>query len=119
MREPLRFTGKIMSATISCITDRWFVSITVDMPSLSHLTKAENQGTVGVDLGVSALATLSTGEKVEGPKAHKAMLARLRRLSRGLSQAEGVAKRLSPAVNSYRSCGQLHAIVAQQTFQKL
>lgn len=30
---------------------------------LSHLPKAENQGAVGVDLGVSALATLSTGTK--------------------------------------------------------
>jgi len=33
---------------------------------------AENQGTVGVDLGVSALATLSTGDKIAGPKAHRA-----------------------------------------------
>ncbi len=37
-------------------------------------------------MGVSALATLSTGEKVEGPKAHKALLCRLQRLSRGLSR---------------------------------
>jgi len=41
---------------------------------------------VGVDLGVSSLATLSTGEIVTGPKAHKALLCRLQRLSRGLSR---------------------------------
>lgn len=87
MRETLRFTGKIMSATISRVADRWFVSITVDTPDDSHLPKAENQGAVGVDLGVSALATLSTGEPpIPGPKAHKALLARLQRLSRGLSR---------------------------------
>lgn len=66
MRETLRFTGKIMSATVSRAADRWFVSITIDTPEDLPLPKAENQGAEAVDLGVSALATLSTGEKVEG-----------------------------------------------------
>lgn len=88
MRESLRFAGKVMSATISRVADRWFVSITVDTVDNSHLPKAENQGAVGVDLGVSALATLSTGETIDGPKPHKALLARLQRLSRGLSRKQ-------------------------------
>jgi putative transposase len=85
MREHLRFEGKIMSATVSRVADKWFISITVDCPN-PRLPQAENQGTVGVDLGVSHLATLSTGEKVEGPKPHKHLLARIRRLSRSLSR---------------------------------
>ena len=88
MRESLRFAGKIMSATISGVADRWFVSITVDTKDHSHLPKAENQGVVGVDLGVSALATLSTGEVIAGPKPYKALLDRLRRLSRSLSRKQ-------------------------------
>nr|WP_245175817.1 MULTISPECIES: transposase [unclassified Cupriavidus] len=88
MRESLRFAGKILSATVSRVADRWFVSIAVDSPNSSHLPKAENQGAVGVDLGVTALATLSTGEKVTGPKAHKALLQRLRGLSRSLSRKQ-------------------------------
>lgn len=88
MRETLRFTGKIMSATVSRVADRWFVSICVDTPDSSHLPQAKNQGAVGVDLGVSALATLSTGEASPGPKAHKALLGRLRRLSRSLSRKQ-------------------------------
>lgn len=88
MRETLRFAGKIMSATISRVADRWFVSLTVDTPDSSHLPKAENQGAVGVDLGVSALATLSTGEVIDGPKAHKVLLNRLQRLSRSLSRKQ-------------------------------
>ncbi len=60
MRESLRFNGKILSATISRTANRWFVSISVDTQDRSHLPKAENQGTVGVDLGIKALATLST-----------------------------------------------------------
>ena len=86
MRETLRFTGKIMSATVSRVADKWFVSIAVDTQDDSHLPKAENQGAAGVDLGVKALATLSTGETIPGPKAHKALLDRLQRLSRSLSR---------------------------------
>ena len=89
MRESLRFAGRIQSATVSRMADRWFVSLTVDTPDTSHLPKAENQGVVGVDLGVSALATLSTGEPpILGPKAHKALLKHQQRLSRSLSRKE-------------------------------
>lgn len=87
MRETLRFSGKIMSAVISRTANRWFASITVEVPEL-HRTAAENQGTVGVDLGVSALATLSTGERVPGPKPHRALLGRLQRLSRSLARKQ-------------------------------
>lgn len=88
MRESLRFSGKIMSATISRVGNRWLVSITLDTEDNSHLPKAENQGAVGVDLGVSALATLSTGETINGPKPHKALLSRVQRLSRSLSRKQ-------------------------------
>ncbi|OIQ69801.1 putative transposase [mine drainage metagenome] len=86
MREALRFTGKIMSATVSRVADKWFVSITVETSDETPLPQAKSQGVVGVDLGVSALATLSTGEVITGAKAHKALLSRLQRLSRGLSR---------------------------------
>jgi putative transposase len=109
MREPLRFSGKIISATISRVADRWFVSITVDTPTNSHLRPAENQGAVGVDLGVAALATLSTGEVIVGPKPHKALLARLKRLSRRLSRKQkGSANRQKAKIK----LAQLHARIA-------
>ncbi len=87
MHEKFRFIGKIMSATVSRVANRWFVSITVETSDLSHLRQAENQGAVGVDLGVSTFATLSRGEPpVPGPKPHKVLLQRLRRLSQSLSR---------------------------------
>jgi putative transposase len=85
MREALRFTGQIVSACISRTANHWYASITVDTPELS-LPPAENQGAVGVDLGITALATLSTGEKIEGPKALRTLLSKVRRLSRNLSR---------------------------------
>ena len=109
MRETLRFTGKIMSATISRVADKWFVSITIDTPDSASLPRAENQGAVGVDLGVSALATLSTGEKIEGPKAHKGKLRCLQRLSRCLSRkVKGSANRKKAKMKLSR----LHARIA-------
>jgi putative transposase len=92
MREALRFTGKVMSATISRVADRWFVSITVDSQEQFLHPATENQGAVGVDLGLSALATLSTGEVIRGPKAHTQLLKRLQRLSRRFSKKQKGSK---------------------------
>jgi len=86
MRERLRFAGRVVSACISRHAGHWFASITVDMPDGLSLPPAENQGAVGVDLGVKQLATLSTGETFAGPKALRTLLVRLRRLSRDLSR---------------------------------
>ena len=109
MRETLRFTGKVMSATISRVADRWFVSITVDMSEQFMQSAAENQGAVGVDLGVSALATLSTGEVVRGPKAHTQLLKRLKRLSKRLrNKQKGSQNRKKAKVKLAR----LHAKIA-------
>ncbi|MCC2959536.1 transposase [Massilia sp. IC2-278] len=84
MREALRFSGRIISASISRVADHWYASVTVDTEL--RPSQAENQGAVGIDLGVTHLATLSTGEIVSGPKALGALLGRVRRLSRSLSR---------------------------------
>jgi len=97
MRESLRFAGKILSATVSRVANRWYLSIAVETPDNSHLPKTQNQGTVGVDLGVSVLATLSTGEAIAGPKPHKALPGRIRRLSRSLSRKQKGSKNRNKA----------------------
>ena len=82
MREPLRFSGKINSARVVEECGRWFLCISVDVGELHK--QRTGAGVVGVDLGVKALATLSTGETVENPKPlHKAQ-ERLRRANRKL-----------------------------------
>ena len=86
MYEPLRFTGKIMSATVSRQADCWFVSVAVAMPKPE--IKPRPHASVGVDLGCKDLAILSTGEKIAGPKPHKALLSRQRRLQRSLSRKQ-------------------------------
>jgi len=85
MRESLRYIGKIVSATISRSANKWFVSVTVEIQKPRPIAN-DNQVAVGVDLGLHHFATLSTGEKITGPKPHKALMNRLRRLSRSLSR---------------------------------
>jgi len=86
MRESLRFQGKIVSATISRRANKWFVSITIEIPAESIKTANDNQVAVGIDLGITHFATLSSGEKIAGPTPHKALLNRVKRLSRSLSR---------------------------------
>ncbi len=72
MREALRFEGKILGATVSREAERWSISIQVKLPddrAANRYQRARTaEGQVGVDLGIKHLATLSTGERIEGPK---------------------------------------------------
>lgn len=84
MREAVRFSGPLKRATVSLYAGRWFVSLIIDTQDVQPV--AQPEAVVGVDLGISALATLSTGETIKGPKAHKAALKRLRRRNKALSR---------------------------------
>ena len=91
MHEPLRFIGKVVEGTVSRTADRWFLSVTVELADPPSVRR-ESQAVGGVDVGVSALATLSTGEKIVGPKAYAAALTQLRRLSKQFSRQMEAAK---------------------------
>jgi putative transposase len=86
MRESLRFQGRLISATVSRRARRWYVSVQVEVESVPFVR--ENQGTIGVDLGVSHLATLSNGERIEGPKPLRTVLARLCMLNKSVSRKQ-------------------------------
>lgn len=91
MHETVRFVGKVLEGTVSRTADRWFLSVTVEIPDPPGVHR-ENQAMVGVDLGVSALATLSTGEKIIGPQAYVAAQATLRRFQQHFSRQMEAAK---------------------------
>ncbi len=70
------------SVTISRHADRWFISFKIEVDKKATSKPVE---CVGVDLGVNALATLSTGEAFKGAKSYnkyEKKLARLQYLSR-------------------------------------
>ena len=90
MREALRFSGKLISCTISRRADKWFASIVVDTEPV--LKPAENQGAVGIDLGLTTFATLSDGQKIAAPKPLVRLLPKLKRLSRAFSRKQKGSK---------------------------
>ena len=76
---------RISAATVRREADRWFVSLAVEAER--DIPAGNGHGdTVGVDLGVLALATLSDGTVIPGPKALRRGLRKLRRLSRAHSR---------------------------------
>ena len=84
MREAVRFAGPLKRATVSCEAGRWFVSLLIDTDDVRPV--AQPEAAVGIDLGVTTLATLSTGEAIEGPKSHKAALVQLRRANKAMAR---------------------------------
>ena len=104
MREALRFKGQIKSAVVSRTAHRWFVSLAVEFDRTPE--RRENQAVVGVDLGVSCFATLSTGEKVFGPRPLRAMEKRIARWSRAYTRKKDGSKNRKKAT---RRMARLHA----------
>lgn len=90
MTEELRLGGKIMGATVSRSTDRWFVSIQVQTEVCPDRRK--NRAPVGIDLGIAAAVTLSTGKKFDSPKSLGKHLKRLARLNRRLHRKKPGSK---------------------------
>ncbi|MGH7999379.1 MAG: RNA-guided endonuclease InsQ/TnpB family protein [Brasilonema sp.] len=64
------------SATISRLATRWFISFRFEVDQY----ESTNTDVVGVDLGVKALATLSSGEVVLGAKSYKKYESKLSRM---------------------------------------
>ena len=75
--EPSTITVKLSPS------GRWTVSMVVEV-DIQPLPKSPNQ--IGIDLGITSLIALSTGEKVANPKAFKAKRAKLRKAQKALSR---------------------------------
>jgi len=84
MAETLRFTGKLVWATVSCSAGHWYVSVQVEMPDVTPTLCPE--ASVGVDVGIKTLVTLSSGEQFENQKLLRSKLAHYKRLSHRLSR---------------------------------
>lgn len=84
--EKLRYRGKILGASVSRSANRWSIAIQVEVASSQWQRPRAGHATVGVDLGLTAAATLSTGEKIRAPKPLKKALRRLKIRGRDVSR---------------------------------
>ena len=87
MREEVRFAGRILSVTVSRQADHWYAGFAIEVEYQADLRTDDS--VVGVDLGVTALATLSDGTpKIPTPKPLGRYLEKLRRLARAVSRKQ-------------------------------
>jgi len=100
LAEALRFSGKIMGATVSREADYWFLAVQVEVLDEEALRRSIGDGVIGVDLGVSSAATLSTGEKIAAPRPLRSALRRLRIRSRRHLRKTKAAKAVAGIVGA-------------------
>src|SRR5947209_13777847 len=100
LHRPLE--GKIKTVTIKREVDEWYVTFSCEVPESEKLPVSSED--VGIDLGVTHLATLSTGEMIEHPryyrKAQKVLEKRQQALSRkkrGSHRRDKARKRVAKA----------------------
>jgi putative transposase len=77
--EPSTITVKLSPS------GRWTVSLLVDV-EIEPLSKSPNQ--IGIDLGITSLVALSTGEHIANPKGFQAKRAKLRKAQKALSRKQ-------------------------------
>lgn len=99
---------RVTSASVSREADRWFVALAVEAERAIPASPGAVD-TIGVDLGVLALATLSDGTVIPGPKALRRGLRKLRRLSLAHSRKVRGSRNRARAT---RQLGRHHARVA-------
>ncbi|WP_406043855.1 IS607 family element RNA-guided endonuclease TnpB [Micromonospora sp. NBC_00898] len=85
-------TARILSATVRRDGGRWHVAFCAEVERAErHPTRPH--ATVGVDVGITHLAVLSTGELVPNPRHLDTASRRMRRLARRLSRRVGPDRR--------------------------
>jgi putative transposase len=87
-----RGTARVRCATVSYRAGRWFVSLSVQITRHDPAPTRPDTA-VGVDLGVTSLAVLSTGEVIANPKHLEIAQRRLRRLHRQAARRTGPDQR--------------------------
>src|SRR6266480_3297582 len=98
---------RILSATVSEQAGHWFVSFQVEEEQEQRLTTAP--AAIGIDLGVTTLATCSDGVSFENPRSLKHKLKKLKRLSRAHSRKQKGSKNREKA---RKKVALLHARIA-------
>ena len=95
MRQKPRFEGIQKQVTISRKGGKWFVSILTDTNKNPFINKipAENQGGIGVDVGIKSFAALSDGTIYEANQPLKKKLKKLAKLQRSLVRKQKLSNR--------------------------
>jgi len=108
--RPLPKDALPTSVTVSMdAAQRWHISILCDDPTIVPL--GQTSSVVGVDVGITHLATLSTGEKIANPRHDNREMARKRMLSKRYARTKKGSKNREKA---QLKLARLHARIADR-----
>jgi len=98
LRRTANGTVTIKNATISQRGGRWHIAFSCEVVKTARVRPAPSRrqlagGTVGVDVGVKALAALSTGEIVPNPRTANTLRTKVARVQRAIARCEKGSKR--------------------------
>jgi len=99
-RHVERGTARIRSTTVTFRSGRWFCSFSVEI-TRHDPAPARPDTAVGVDLGVTSLAVLSTGEVIPNPRHLEIAQRDLRRLQRQAARRDGLHKLTTRLVRTF------------------
>lgn len=90
---------RILSATVTEQAGHWFVSLAVEQEVADPTPTGD---TVGVDVGIKTLATVSDGRTFDNPKSLRGAEARLRRIQKAVSRKQRGSNNRKKAVEQLR-----------------
>ncbi len=86
MRNKIRFSGVVKQVTISLQGGKWFASFLIQTLDKHEEEQKPRSESVGVDIGIKNLATLSNGVVFPKSQPLKKQLKRLRQLQKKLAR---------------------------------
>lgn len=84
--RPIPENGIIKTCSIKRDVKQWYVTFVVDFPVIPRSKTRHIVTAIGIDLGLNAMATLSSGDKIENPRWLRASERKLAREQRKLSR---------------------------------
>lgn len=85
VRQKLRYTGKLKSATVKRVADQWYLIVQMEVSQPFRKVKLTDKK-VGLDLGLKTTIVTSDGQRFNSPKPLRKFEKKLKKLQRSLSR---------------------------------
>jgi len=105
--------GRIKTCTIKRNSlNQWYVNFTCEIDK--EIKKSTNKKSIGIDVGCSKFAVLSTSSEIEHPKCYKKSEKKLKKVQQKYSKMKHVAKTNKKKTKTKKQLNKIHNKVANQ-----
>ena len=104
LHRPLPTVGSVKAVTAKYEAGEWYATLAIEIPDPPPPASSPPTTPVGVDVGLTHLATLSTGEVVEPPRFFRKLERRLAREQRSLARKRRGSNRYQQQRNRVARC---------------